>query len=534
MIKKSCVLLILMAASVFAADKPGYDADWASLEQYKAPEWYEDAKLGFWPIWGVFSSPAFKGDHAAEWYGRWMYCKEGQSCRDNQGLATHLHHINTYGDPSMFGYKDLIPTWTAEKFNPDAWADLCVEGGAKFFCTLAVFHDGFCLWDTDKTKWNSVDMGPRRDIVKELAVAMRKKGLKYGVSNHSAWNYGFYQWNHINGYDAKDPANQDLYGNPIIPEGMADVRIKEGEDRTSWFKRTRWKIKPSERDLDRWLERTKEVTDLYHPDLHYFDWGMNDELFESRRKEFAAHYYNQAIKWGKGKFGAPGVVLNYKNVRTFKPGSAVRDFERGGMRTLAPMVWQTDDSIYDGNNWGYADGVPIKPTDMIVDQLMDVISKRGVLMLAIAPKADGTFPEDQKKFIRELGSWLQVCGAAVYCTRPYEVSGEVSDSWYEPDDNGQLRFDGQPDDIRFTRNKNNTVLYATFLDWPGERAVIKTLRGIEPSTVKSVQLLGAAEPLHWQMTAAGMEITMPDEPAYGMAYPIRLEFKGTIPAPIER
>ncbi|MDZ8117238.1 alpha-L-fucosidase [Pontiella agarivorans] len=525
---------LCLVAAVCAAKGERYTATWDSLVNYEAPEWYEDAKLGFWPIWGVFSVPAFKGDHAAEWYGRWMYCKEGQSSRNNQGLATHFYHKQTYGDPGTFGYKDLIPKWKAERFDPDSWADLCVEGGAKFFCTLAVFHDSFCLWDSDLTEWNSVDMGPQRDIVKELGDAMRKRGLKYGVSNHSAWNYGFFQWNHINGYDARDPANQDLYGNPIIPEEARTAIIKEGEDRVEWLKRSRWNLKPSERDLDRWLERTKEVTDKYHPDLHYFDWGMNPDTFTSRRMEFAAHYYNKAMEWG-GSFEDPGVVLNYKNWKTFKPGTGVRDFERGGMRELADMVWQTDDSIYDGNNWGYAEGVPIKPTDMIVDQLMDVISKRGVLMLAIAPKADGTFPEDQKQFIRELGAWLKVCGEAVYCTRPYEIYGEVSDTWYDKDDHGHLKFEGQPDDIRFTRSKDNTVLYATFLAWPGEQAVIKTFAGADLKGVKSISLLGRKGKLDWDITEQGLHIMLPEKaPEYGMAYPVRIEFEDQIISSIKK
>ncbi|TWT78849.1 Alpha-L-fucosidase [Planctomycetes bacterium CA13] len=534
---KSICLAIVISVTATPILGQEYDATWESLQNYEAPEWYEDAKLGFWPIWGIYSVPAFKGDHAAEWYGRWMYCQQGQSSRNNQGLATHLHHIKTYGDPSTVGYKDLIPMWTADKFDADQWADLCVEGGAKYFCTLAVFHDSFCLWDSKLTKWNSVEMGPRRDIVKELADAMRKKGLKYGVSNHSAWNYRFFQWNHINGYDAKNPAYEDLYGSPIVAPNADQVRIKpeeQMEKRSEWVNRSGDIVQPSERDLDRWLQRTKEVTDLYQPDLHYFDWGMNPPIFESRRKDFAAHYYNKAIQWKKGAIGAPGVVLNYKNSATFKAGSAVRDFERGAFKDIADMVWQTDDSIYDGNNWGFAEGIPIKPTNVIVDELIDIISKRGVLMLAIAPKADGTFPEDQKKMIRELGAWLKVCGEAVYATRPYVVLGEVSKAWNQRDDHGHLKYIGTPEDIRFTRNKANTVLFATVLDWPGETLTIKTLAGADLSNLKSIRLLGTHSDLKWRATGNGLEITMPKQPDYEMAYPVRIEFVDSIPSPAPR
>ncbi|VGO20440.1 alpha-L-fucosidase [Pontiella sulfatireligans] len=533
------MICLLMGSLVVPVFGESYKPEWESLLNYEAPEWYEDAKLGFWVHWGVYSVPAFMGDHAGEWYGRWMYSKEGQSSRHNQGLAIHEHHKATYGDPSEFGYKDFIPMFKAEHFNAEEWADLCVEGGAKFFTMMGAHHDSFCLWDTKLSKWNSVNMGPKRDLVGEIEKAVRKKGLKFGVSNHTAWNYGFFQWNHINGYDAKDPAYEDLYGNPIVPEGLDKVTVRpeeqEGKGRWKWFDRSRNLIKPSERDLDRWLARTEELADMYKPDLYYFDWGMNPPEFESRRKEFAAHYYNNAVKFGQGEYGAPNVVLNYKNWKTFKPGSAVRDFERGGMDQIADMVWQTDDCVYNDHNWGYVPGVAIKPTNLIVDQLMDIISKRGVLMLSFAPKADGTFPEDQQVMMRELGAWLEVCGEAVYATRPYEVFGEVGDQWLEKDDYGRKKMTATCEDIRFTRNKENTVLYATFLDWPGEKAVIKTLAGADLSGIKSVKLLGKWRKPKWEVTEQGLEIQMPEkQPKHGMAYPIRIAFAGQVAAPSKK
>ncbi|TWT84229.1 Alpha-L-fucosidase [Planctomycetes bacterium CA13] len=524
-------LLFFMVCLSLTAHGQTYEPNWDSLKQYEAPQWYEDAKLGFWVHWGVYSVPAFMGDHAGEWYGRWMYCQHGQSSRDNQGLATHQHHKATYGDPGQFGYKDFIPMFKAENFDADQWADLCVDGGAKFFTMMGAHHDSFCLWDTKLSKWNSVNMGPQRDLVGEIAEAVRKRGLKFGVSNHTAWNSTFFQWNHINGYDAKDPANQDLYGNPIIEPGMDKIRIKEGEERGSWLKRSRDTIQPSERDLDRWLARTKELANLYKPDLYYFDWGMNPPIFESRRKAFASYYYNNAIDSGKGKFGSPQVVLNYKNWATFKPGTAVRDFERGGMDNIAEMVWQTDDCVYDDHNWGYVPGVAIKPTNTIVDELMDIISKRGVLMLSFAPKADGTFPDDQKAMMRELGAWLKVCGEAVYATRPYDVFGEVSEAWNKKDEHGRKTYHGTGKDIRFTRNKNNNVLYATALDWPGERMVVQSLAESDLDGIQSVRLLGVDSELKWDQTPQGMEIRMPAQPGYGMAYPVRIEFETNIAPP---
>lgn len=525
----SMLLTGIVACSVFGQE---YEPTWESLKNYEAPEWYEDAKLGFWVHWGVYSVPAFMGDHAGEWYGRWMYSKKGQSTRYDQGLATHEHHVKTYGDPSKFGYKDFIPMFKAENFDADEWADLCVRGGAKFFTMMGAHHDCFCLWHTKLTKWNSVNMGPRRDLVGEVEKAVRKRGLKFGVSNHTAWNYCFFQWNHINGYDAKDPVYEDLYGNPIIPDGLDKLTVRpeeqEGKGRWKWFGRTRYLVKPSQRDLDRWLARTKELTDLYQPDLHYFDWGHKAPEFEPGKLDFGAHYYNKAVEWGKGTFGAPGVVLNHKNA--YKAGTAVRDFERGGMDKIADQVWQTDDCVYDDHNWGYVPGVAIKPTNTIVDQFMDIISKRGVLMLSFAPKADGTFPPDQRQMMYELGAWLKICGEAVYATRPYEVFGEVGDEWGKRSEAGYKTYVATTDDIRFTCNKANTVLYATLLKWPGKKAVIKTLAKADLKNVKSVTLLGAVQELTWMQTERGMEIELPEKPDYDMAFPLRIECAGSVPS----
>lgn len=534
--RKIAWLLSLVAVTALA--EQAYQPNWESLKNYEAPEWYEDAKLGFWVHWGVYSVPAFMGDHAGEWYGRWMYCKEGQSTRHDQGLATHNHHIETYGDPAQFGYKDFIPMFKAENFDADQWADLFVAGGAKFFTMMGAHHDCFCLWDTKLSKWNSVNMGPKRDLVGEVATAVRKKGLKFGVSNHTAFNVQFFQWNHINGYDAKDPASRDLYGTPVVlKEGLDELRVKpeeqdENKGRWAWFARSRDQLRPSPRDVQRWIDRTKELADLYQPDLYYFDWGHRLEEFEPGRREFGAHYYNKAIEWGKGTFGSPEVVLNYKS-RWYKPGSAVRDYERGGMDKIGDMVWQTDDCVYDDHNWSYVPGVAIKPTNTIVDQLMDVISKRGVLMLSFAPKADGTFPEDQQVMMRELGSWLKTCGEAVYATRPYEVYGEVGSHWYEKDEHGRKKMIATAEDIRFTRNKANTVLYATLLKWPGEKLLIKTLAGADLSGIKQVKLLGKWWPLKWSVSEQGLEIDLPkNAPEYGMAYPVRITFNNEIPAPV--
>jgi len=479
-----------------------YDTSYVSLAHYKAPEWYEDAKIGYWVHWGIYSVPAYAGDHAAEWYGRWMYSLNGQS-ENNRGYATHLHHVATYGDPSKFGYKDFIPMFKAEKFDANKWADIFSKGGAKFFTMMGVHHDNFAMWDTKLSKWNAMNMGPHRDLVGEVAKAMRAKGLKFGVSNHSGWNYEFFKFNYINHYDAMDTANQDLYGNPII-NGM--------------------NAKPSERDLDRWIARTLELCDKYKPDLYYFDWDINNPAFESRRKEFAAHYYNKAIEWGKGVYGAPGVVINYKD-HAYKPGSAVLDEEREAKGGIADMVWQTDDCVYAGENWGYVANAPVKSPKTIIDELVDIVSKRGVLMLSFAPRPDGTIPDDQVQLAYSIGAWLKVCGEAIYNTRPWYIFGEG------PTSKGIKSAQFTAEDIRFTRNKAKTILYAIAMDWPQQVTLESLAIGkIDKNDIKSISLVGTGEKLKWVQDKNALTIKMPAEkPSYGYAYPIKIEFKGQLP-----
>jgi len=484
-----------------------YEPTWKSLQHFKVPEWFRDAKLGYWSIWGIYSVPAFKGKHAAEWYGRWMYCKEGQSSRDNQGLPTHLHHLTKYGDPHTFGYKDFIPMFKGENFNADNWADLAVRGGAKYFTVTAVFHDSFCMWDTKLSKWNSVNMGPHKDIVAAVGKSVRARGLKFGVSNHSAWNPIFFEWNHINKYDAIDSAYKDLYGTPIIQAGADTIRIYQGETRNTWIPRSRGAVIPSKRDIQRWYDRTIELCDKCKPDLYYFDWGFKPKEYEKGRQDFGAHYYNKAIEWGKGIYGNPNVVLNYKG-NSYATGSAVLDHEHGGEKTIRKEAWQTDDNIYADNNWSYDPSVPIKKANTIIDELIDIVSKNGNLMLAFAPKADGTFPEDQIQLADSIGGWMKICGQALYATRPWKVSGEECENT----------------SVRYTRSKDKRTVYAIFLTWNEKPLLLKSFA--DCSVIDSIILIGSKEKVNWKQRVQGLQITLPKEkPNYRYAYPLEIKFK---------
>lgn len=504
MIWAACCIAVQIAA---VADER-YEPTKESLVQYKVPEWYQDAKFGIWPIWGVYSVPAYRGDHAGEWYGIWMHCveKEPETIKlsskkrwndyyDLLAMNTANHHRKTYGDPSEFGYHDFMPMWKAEKWDPEAWAQMTVDCGAKFLCMMGTFHDGISLYDSKHTEWDTVDKGPKRDLCADMKTALHARGLKFGISNHFAWNWNFFKYYQNNGYAKGQEQYADLYA-----EGKTD-----------------------EAYMKRWWDRTVEMVDQCKPDLYYFDWGWHDKAWTDGKyhEKFAAYYYNRADEWGKE------VVLNSK----FGPMSsyAVRDLERGKMSRIQSRTWQTDTSI-SFHSWGYSTSDEYYSTDHLIDTLMDIISKNGVLMLAYGPQADGTVPDAYYERLMGMGQWLKINGEAVYATRPYQVYGEgPSPKEFHKRKEGAAQQKGTT--VRFTRNKDNSVLYATALQWPGEALTIKSFATgkFDAKRIQSVRLLGSSESLSWTQDNSGLKIAMPEEPAYGLAYPVRIQFTDQIP-----
>lgn len=498
-------IIPLLAASRLVAEQ--YEANWDSLASYQAPEWYQDAKFGIWPHWGIYSVPAFRGtgDFPAEWYGRGMHVIEkGPEVRpkknapdviindfyDSRALKQAKHHREVYGGPEKYPYHQFAEQWKAEKWDPEEWAQLAVDSGAKFFCMMAQHHDSFSLYDSEHTEWDSVDKGPRRDLCREVKEAMTKRGLKFGVSNHMAWNATFFKFYHSNyGHLPGQEQYKDLYSEGVVDDAY----------------------------IDRWWKRTTEAVDKLEPDLYYFDWGWNTGRLadEGYHQKFGAYFYNKAIEQGKGKFGDPGVVFCTKD-RDDPARSTVRDIERGRMGSIQSHVWQTDTSI-SVHSWGYAVDDEYFSTDELIDQLVDIVSKNGVLMLNFGPKADGTVPTEYKERLLGIGGWLKTCGEAIYATRPYST-------YRDNNDRGNVK-------VRYTRNKDNTTLYATALEWPGETLSLSRLRqgAADSEAIDSVRLLGSDRELEWSQDSKGLHIKLPEQPSYGHAYPVRLKFKGTLP-----
>ncbi len=430
--------------------------------------------------WGVYSVPAFGN----EWYPRNMYL---------QGSPEFAHHLKTYGPQSQFGYKDFIPQFTAERFDPDHWAGLFRQAGAQFVVPVAEHHDGFAMYDSALSDWTAAKMGPKRDLIGELAAAVRKQWLVFGLSSHRAEHWWFFNGGMAFASDVQDPRYAGLYG-PAQPKTL----------------------QPNEEHLDDWLARTCEVVDKYRPQVVWFDWWIEEPAFAPYLQRFAAYYYNRGVQWGRG------VAINYKH-QAFPEGTAVYDIERGQLDDLRPLFWQTDTSVAK-NSWGYVEKQDYKTVDSIVDDLVDIVSKNGALLLNIGPRPDGTIPEPEEDLLRGVGQWLTVNGEAIYGTRPWKVFGEgptqvVGGSF---NDTKRAPFDGQ--DLRFTTRGD--TLYAIALAWPDNGRVTVKALATEASLfrrdVAKVELLGYEEPLRWTRDTRGLTIELPSAKLGDHAFAFRI------------
>lgn len=480
-----CVLLPVVAVSMHGCGYPSrqvkYEPTWESLKQYQVPEWFKDAKFGIYAHWGVYSVPAA----GSEWYPRHMY---------ERGHRLYEHHKRTWGDQSEFGYKDFIPMFKAEYFNADQWAELFRRAGARFAGPVAIHHDGFAMWDSDFTEWDAVEKGPKRDITGELVKAIRKRGMKVVTSFHHAYNWRYYEPSYKGNYDTSDPQHTGLYSQPH-PPGAPE----------------------SEEFLINWQAKAKEVIDKYSPDQLWFDFGWGRNIFEPYKRDLIAYYYNKAEEWGKE------VVVTHK--RNLPEGVGVLDIERGKEDKLAPYLWQTDDSVA-RNTWCYTTNMDLKPVKELIHELVDIVSKNGILLLNIGPRADGTIPEDQEQLLLGIGKWLEINGEAIYGTRPWhtfaEGPAEIETSYR--DEKQDKPFTAN--DIRFTTKDN--VLYAICMDWPGKKLSIKSLgrKAMPGIKISEVTMLGSDEKLKWSQKEQALTISPPNKKPCEHAFVFRIPLKG--------
>lgn len=496
-----------------------FQPTWSSLENYQVPEWFRNAKFGIWAHWGP---QCVEG--SGDWMARSMYM---------EGSSEYKHHVEHYGHPSEVGFKDIIPLFKAEKWNPDKLVAFYKKIGAQYFFALGNHHDNFDLWDSKYQPWNSVNMGPKRDILAEWERAARKYELPFGISFHAdhAWTwYEPAQRYDRNGPKAGIPYDgtltkadgkgkwwegydpQDLYAqnHPLSKGSWADGMI---HSQWAWGNGA---CLPTQEYCTNFYNRTIDAINRYNPDLIYFDvtvvpfYPVSDAGLK-----IAAHFYNRNMAAHKGKLEA---VMLSKILDENQRKAIVWDVERGAPNQIIEQPWQScsciggwhyNTSIYE-NNW-------YKSAADIVKLLVDIVSKNGNLLLSVPLRADGTFDEKEEKILNEFGDWMAMNREAIYSTRPWEVFGEGPIAEADIKINAQGFNEGAyskatAQEIRFTQTKKD--LYATVLAWPMEnRILIKSLaegRKLFPGKISKVELLGYGK-VTFTRTAQGLLVNMPEK-----------------------
>ncbi|MBD8641554.1 MULTISPECIES: alpha-L-fucosidase [unclassified Sphingomonas] len=518
------------AASPMGRASGPVQANWPSLvDNYRYPDWFRDAKLGLWSHWGPQAVPE-QGD----WYGRFMYM---------QGHPMYEHHLKSYGHPSVAGMKDLQHAWKAERWDPQALMDRYVRAGAKYFVALATHHDNLDCYDSRYHAWNSLRVGPKRDIVGEWEKIARAAGLKFGVSNHAAHAWHWYQpaygYDPIGAkkgvrYDAFTQAKadgkgqwwegldpQELYtgGHAVLPDGIDTI-----EAMNAWHDKNngRW-VETGPKDdpayVTRWLLRQTDLVEKYKPDLVYFDdYGLP---FGPVGLEAAADYYNRSIQW----HGKIDVVLTGKQLKPNERFGIVQDVEKGFTDHLWDEPWQTDTCLGD---WFYnvarLNDRSYKTAEEVIQRLADVVSKNGNLLLSVPQPGDGSIDSEEEKILDGMAAWVATNGEAIFGSRPWRIYGEGPTKLAVGMQNEATAKPFTPRDIRFTTNRS--ALYALFLAPPRGPATIASLgTGRTAGEIERVSLLGGGTLKH-RRDAAGLHL---DLPAYtGFVPAVRIEGRGLV------
>ncbi|HSU19688.1 MAG TPA: alpha-L-fucosidase [Acidobacteriaceae bacterium] len=478
-----------------ASPRVPFHADWNSLAAYRTPDWFRDAKFGIFLHWGVYSVPAF----ANEWYSRNMYIPRNPA---------YAHQVATYGPLDKFGYKDFIPMFHAEHFDPTAWIDLFARAGARYVVPVAEHCDGFPMYASAMTPYNAAAMGPHRDVVGELEHAARARGLYFGVSSHTAEHWWWYGVGNAIPSDVRDrtPQTNYLYGpaEPMeLPPANGTAADPTKEPDPSHLER--W-LPPDTKFLNAWLARSTELVDRYHPDFFYFDWWIGQPAFKPYLQQFTAYYYDRSAERNRHP------VLTYKE-EAMPANVATLDIERGKLDTLRLLPWQTDTSV-SIHSWGYVEHDEYRTAQSLIQQLVDTVAKNGNLLLNVGPKSDGTIPQEAQAVLLQIGDWLRINGEAIYASRPFAVFGEGPTK--APKNSTEKNKDIQsytPEDVRYTTSHDGRILYATAMGWPSnESLTLRTLFRGNPylrSPVCSVELLGTQSPISFTQEPDGLRLVLP-------------------------
>ncbi|VGO11901.1 hypothetical protein PDESU_00449 [Pontiella desulfatans] len=481
---------VLAVGSAAAA----FEANFQSLDQHQAPEWFKDAKFGIYTHW----TPTTMGNEIAGvgWYPFFMYAdvsierssgegkRQGEPTEVNTGPHwAYTEHVKKYGDPSAFGWKDLLKTFQPKSFDAAEWAELFQEAGARFAGPVAIHHDGYAMWDSQVTRWcaqQQAGFDPSNQLEREI----RRRGMKYIASFHHShtWRYFLPSYRH----DGADPEFVDLYFEPHQYGDPLSPRFKK------WWRGL----------LDEYIEK-------YSPDMIWLDMGTRD-IPDDMMYSFLADYYNHGLSEEKE------VATTVKSYSPYLPGAIV-DYEKGRVKDLQEKPWLTDDTVAPG--WFHSGRPGVKTANDVIDILADIVSKNGCLLLNVGPTSDGVIPEEEKQILRTVGTWLKVNGEAIYGTRPWHTAGEGPTVIKES--KGFLKnLHYTAEDIRYTRTKDNRTVYAIVLDKPEGSLLMKVVRGTD--AIKTVSLLGYDGGIKWVQEADGLRVSIPQSITPAHAYVFKL------------
>jgi alpha-L-fucosidase len=459
-----------------------------SLKTHVCPDWFRDAKFGIWSHWGPQAVPR-QGD----WYACGMYERDFFDCARNEYRQAHryyAYHVKHYGHPSEFGYKDIIPLWKAERWDPDALMKLYKRVGARYFVSMGVHHDNFFLWNSKIHRWNSVEMGPKKDVVGLWQAAAKREGLYFGVSEHLGASYTWFQTAHLSDqvgeragipYDGADPRYEDLY----------HAKAEEGDN--GWYTTNPvWQ--------QQWFGCIRELVDMYKPDLLYSDGPL--PFGNDVGRSLIAHYYNSTEKSNRA-----GVVYTCKHE---KDGRAVNDRERSVGEDIPELPWQTDTSIGD---WYYRTGQKYMTGEEVIQMLVDIVSKNGNLLLNVVQTPEGDLEDDVMQILEYIAAWMADNSEAIYGTRPWKVYGEgpSTETVQEASAFGGIK-DVRPysaGDLRFTQ-KGKTV-YVFAMVKPMSDISIRSL-GLKSPTglkIKKIRMLADKRTVGFTQTDDELRIEMP-------------------------
>jgi alpha-L-fucosidase len=471
----------------------------SSLQGYRIPDWFRDAKFGIWAHWGPQSAIEY-----GDWYARTMY---------EQGSKQYLYHVETYGHPSKVGYKDLVDNWKAAKWDPDYLMSLYKKAGAKYFVSMGVHHDNFDLWDSKYTRWNAVKMGPKRDIVGTWAKAARSQGLRFGVSEHLWISYKWFAVSHgadktgpLAGvpYDGADPRFADLYHDADCARLVDKLDWNDDDIPESWKRH--------------YLDRMTDLIDKYQPDLLYTDGHLP---FEEYGMKMVAHLYNVSAQLHDGQTEA---IYTSKTDTDCAIGTCLLDHERGTADGIAKNPWQTDTCI---GQWHYNRGEKYKPAKKVIDLLADIVSKNGNLLLNFPLPNSGALDYEEMVVLDGITNWMDVNSEGIYATRPWKIYGEGPSTKVEIKA-GNFNEDKQKgftaEDVRFTTK--GSTLYAFVMGWPEKEAVVQALGLASPQApgkIQKVELLGYKGELKWKQDEGSLRVAMPAEKISDVAITLKVE-----------